>query len=160
MTAIQGTTGGAIMATTGLAMTGVGALAALVPVVALPVGVLVGRRAFRDHHERQLNIRRQELKREAQKYVNEVAFGVSKDSKDRLRASQRTLRDHFTARAAELERSLAAAEHAAKDAADGTARVGAGGGKPSAAAADAEQLGVARTIAARMMVARPAARTP
>ena len=47
------------------------------------------------------------------RYVDDVTFQVAKDSRDRLRAVQRDLRDHFTAQADQLKRSLLESQQAA-----------------------------------------------
>jgi uncharacterized protein YdaU (DUF1376 family) len=48
------------------------------------------------------------------RYVDDVTFQVAKDSRDRLRAVQRDLRDHFTAQADQLKRSLLESQQAAE----------------------------------------------
>ena len=65
----------------------------------------MGRKAIKDEKERMLNLRRQQSKAAFRKYVDEVTFQVGKESRDSLRRVQRDLRDHFTARAEELQAS-------------------------------------------------------
>ena len=48
------------------------------------------------------------------RYVDDVTFQVAKDSRDLLRAVQRDLRDHFTAQAEQLKRSLQESQQAAE----------------------------------------------
>jgi len=48
------------------------------------------------------------------RYVDDVTFQVAKDSRDRLRAVQRDLRDHFTTQADQLKRSLLESQQAAE----------------------------------------------
>jgi hypothetical protein len=73
------------------------------------VGLLLGRKTFRDEKNRALAQRRQQAKNAHRKYTDELAFEVTKDARDTLRRLQRQLRDHFAARADELHRSTAAA---------------------------------------------------
>jgi hypothetical protein len=74
----------------------------------LPIaaGLLMGRKALRDEQARQLALRRQNAKNALRRYVDEVQFMAGKDSRDTLRRVQRQLRDYYTARAEELQRSL------------------------------------------------------
>ncbi len=97
-----------------------GTLLAPVAVIAAPLGVVaglfMGRKALKDDRDRQITARRQQAKQAVRKYVDEVSFHVTKDSRDTLREVQRELRDVFTARAEELSRSSAEAVGAAQDA--------------------------------------------
>jgi hypothetical protein len=83
---------------------------------ALPVaaGLLMGRKALRDEQDRQLTMRRNQAKNALRKYVDEAQFLSGKESRDTLRALQRQLRDHYTARAEELQRSVSEAIGAAQ----------------------------------------------
>ena len=83
---------------------------------ALAVGLAIGARGMRQEVERQLAQRRAQAKAAVRQYVDEVSFVVGKDSRDRIRLSQRHLRDFFGARADELLRSAATALQAAQDA--------------------------------------------
>ncbi len=89
---------------------------ALGPLLPVAAGLVLGRKSVRDEKERQMNLRRTQAKNAMRKYVDEVQFQVSKDSRDTLRRIHRQLRDHYTARAEELNRSvgetLAAAQSA------------------------------------------------
>jgi Dynamin family len=89
---------------------------ALGPLLPVAAGLILGRKSLRDEKDRQLALRRTQAKNSMRKYVDEVQFVVGKDSRDALRRIQRQLRDHYTARADELQRSLAdglrAAQHA------------------------------------------------
>jgi hypothetical protein len=51
-------------------------------------------------------MRRNTAKNAFRRYVDEVQFMAGKDSRDTLRRVQRQLRDYYTARADELQRSL------------------------------------------------------
>jgi hypothetical protein len=94
-----------------------GALGSMVGLAigALPVaaGLMMGRKALRDEQTRQLTIRRQSAKNAIRKYLDEATFLAGKDSRDTLRRVQRQLRDHYTARAEELQRSVNESKQAA-----------------------------------------------
>ncbi len=69
------------------------------------LGLLSGRKALSDEKTRQIEMRRQQAKQSVRRYVDEVSFQIGKDSRDALRKLQRDLRDAFTERAEELQRS-------------------------------------------------------
>ncbi len=79
-------------------------------------GLAMGGKMVRDESRRLLDRRRMEAKNTVRRYVDDVSFQVSKQSRDMLRYMQRDLRDHFMARSDELVRSaqesLIAAERA------------------------------------------------
>src|SRR5690606_23750669 len=77
--------------------------------VAGGAGVLLGRKALRDEKERALAQRRQAAKNAVRKYNDEVTFLAGADSRTMLRRIQRQLRDHFSQRAEELQRSTSEA---------------------------------------------------
>jgi hypothetical protein len=54
------------------------------------------------------------------KHIDEVQFQVGKDSRDMLRRTHRTLRDHFTALAEEMQTSMAESVAAAQGAVKAT----------------------------------------
>lgn len=110
---VRGSYGGVLMV--GLA-TGLIGLSLINP-ISLLVGVLVGRRAYREDMNARLTRRRFEAKNIVRRYIDEVTFQVSKQLKDRLRVVQRTARDHFGSIAEETHRSLALAVLAAKQSA-------------------------------------------
>lgn len=85
--------------------------------IALGVGLLMGRKGLKEEKERQLQQRRAQAKNATRRYCDEVSFQVSKDSKDTLRRVQRQLRDHYSTRAEELNRSTQEALKAASEAA-------------------------------------------
>jgi gas vesicle protein len=104
----------------GLAMLGfLGAFAGIA--VAAPVmaaaGLLFGGKGLKDERSRQLAARRSAAKVSVRRYLDEVSFALGKESRDTLRHTQRTLREHFSARAEEVQRSAAEALRAAKEAA-------------------------------------------
>jgi signal recognition particle receptor subunit beta len=97
----------------------VGALGHLLLPVIAPIALVlaagIGQKVIRDERRRQVAYRRQQAKNAARKYVDEVAFMVSKDSRDALRITQRALRDDFQARANVLRRSAELALSAARE---------------------------------------------
>jgi GTPase Era involved in 16S rRNA processing len=85
--------------------------------VAVGAGIILGRKALKDEKERALMGRRQTAKNAVRKYTDEVTFLAGNDSRGLLRRIQRQLRDHFTYRAEELQRSTAEALQATQAAA-------------------------------------------
>jgi Dynamin family len=69
-------------------------------------GLLLGGKAITDERRRILARRQQEAKAAIRRYVDDVKFQASKESRDMLRLVQRDLRDHFTTQAEETNRSL------------------------------------------------------
>jgi hypothetical protein len=100
----------------------VGALGHIMMPVIAPLALVlaagIGQKVIRDERRRQTAYRRQQAKNAARKYVDEVAFMVSKDSRDALRVTQRALRDDFQARANALLRSAETALSAARSSAE------------------------------------------
>lgn len=111
---VRGSYGGVLMV--GLA-TGLIGLSLINP-LSLLAGVLVGRRAYREDVTARLARRRFEAKNIVRRYIDEITFQVGKQLKDRLRLVQRTSRDHFTAIADQLHRSLSDAVLTAKQSAN------------------------------------------
>lgn len=107
---VRGSYGGVLMV--GLATSVLG-LAVLNP-LSLLAGVLVGRRAYREDTQARLTRRQTEAKNLVRRYIDEIAFQVGKQLRDRLRSIQRATRDHFGTRADEIYRSLTAAAEAAR----------------------------------------------
>jgi GTPase SAR1 family protein len=70
------------------------------------IGIGMGRKALRDERKRQLAVRRQQMKQVIRKYVDDVSFAAGKSSRDAVRQVQRDLRDEFTERADQLQRSV------------------------------------------------------
>src|SRR5207248_2415154 len=104
LTLLRSSYGGAVML--GFLSAAIG-----IPVVApaaLGVGLALGAHGLRQEKERQLLQRRAQAKAAVRSYVDEITFVVAKDSRDRVRFSQRHLRDFFAARAAELNQSALA----------------------------------------------------
>lgn len=84
--------------------------------ITLGAGVLMGRKAMKDDKERQLVMRRQQAKVALRKYVDEINFKVTKDSRDTLRKVQREIRDTNLERAKLLQRTTTEALQAAQSA--------------------------------------------
>ncbi|AZS35934.1 Isoniazid-induced protein IniA [Microbacterium lemovicicum] len=107
---VRGSYGGVLMA--GLATSLVGL--SLINPLSLLVGVLVGRRAYREDMSSRLSRRQAEAKMLVRRHIEDVVFQVGKQLKDRLRLVQRVSRDHFGAIADQLHRSLSESVLAAK----------------------------------------------
>ena len=107
---VRGSYGGVLMM--GLATSLIGL--SLINPLSLLVGVVVGRRAFREDQSSRLSRRQNEAKNLVRRHVDDVVFQVGKQLKDRLRFVQRAARDHFGGIADELHRSLAESVMAAK----------------------------------------------
>lgn len=110
---VRGSYGGVLMA--GLATSLIGM--SLINPLSLLVGVLVGRRAYREDMTARLGRRQAEAKNLARRHIEDVVFQVGKQLKDRLRFVQRVARDHFGGIADQLHRSLSESVLAAKQAA-------------------------------------------
>lgn len=110
---LRGSYSGVLMA--GLATSLVGLT--LINPLSLIVGVLVGRRAYREDKSSRLSRRQAEAKNIARRHIEDVVFQVGKQLRDRLRLVQRVARDHFGAIADQLHRSLSDSVLVAKQAA-------------------------------------------
>jgi GTPase SAR1 family protein len=82
--------------------------------VAAGLGLVMGRKGMTDEKKRHLLSRRAQAKNAVRKYCDEVSFAVGKDSRDTVRRVQRQLRDFYSTRADELNRSSAEALRAAQ----------------------------------------------
>ncbi len=105
MVALKGSYSGILMFTMLPSLIG---LTGLAP-IAIPIGLLMGRSTMKDEKRRQLAQRQSQAKNAIRRYCDEVQFVMGKDSRDTLRRIQRQLRDHYTARAEELNRTTAEA---------------------------------------------------
>ncbi len=74
--------------------------------ISIGAGLLMGRRTIGDERKRIVTKRQNDAKAALRRYIDDVTFHVSKDSRDMLRGVQRVLRDHFTAQAEQMKRSL------------------------------------------------------
>lgn len=110
---LKGSYGGVLMF--GL-LTGVMGFGLLNP-VSLGAGIIMGTKSYRDEKKNRVARRQAEAKTIIRRQMDEVSLHVLKQSKDRLRGVQRTLRDHFGEIAAELHRSLSDSVEAAQRAA-------------------------------------------
>ncbi|HYY12517.1 MAG TPA: dynamin family protein [Kineosporiaceae bacterium] len=85
--------------------------------IAVGIGLVMGRKGLKDEKRRQLEQRRAQARNAVRRYCDDVTFVIGKDSRDTLRRIHRQLRDHYGARADELNRSSAEALRAASEAA-------------------------------------------
>ncbi|GAB4584165.1 dynamin family protein [Nocardia sp. IFM 10818] len=113
LTALRGSYGGILMV--GLATSLLGM--SLVNVYSAGAGVLLGLNAVWDDRKNRKQRRQAEAKVAVARLMDDVIFQVSKESRYRLRAVQRSLRDHFTEIANETLRSVDASLRAAEEAA-------------------------------------------
>jgi len=74
--------------------------------ISVGAAVLMGRKTVGDERRRIVTKRQSDAKAVLRRYIDDVTFHVGKDSRDMLRGVQRVLRDHFTAQAEEMKRSL------------------------------------------------------
>ena len=95
----------------GMLGTFVGFASAINP-LGLGAAVFMSGKAIGDERKKQVARRKNEAKAAMRRYVDDVTFQVAKDSRDRLRAVQRDLRDHFTTQADQLKRSLLESQQA------------------------------------------------
>jgi hypothetical protein len=100
-------------------------------------GVMMAGKTVGDERKRLVTKRQNEAKVAARRYVDDVTFQVAKDSRDRLRAVQRDLRNHFTEQAEQMKRSLLESQQAAERAV-----------KASRAEQDARQAEITTELAA------------
>jgi replication fork clamp-binding protein CrfC len=78
----------------------------LVNPISIGAGLLMGGKTIGDERRRIITRRQNDAKTALRRYIDDVAFHVGKDSRDMLRRLQRDLRDHFTALAEQMKRSL------------------------------------------------------
>jgi len=77
-------------------------------------GLLLGGKTITDERRRITSRRQNEAKTAVRRYIDDVIFQASKESRDMLRRVQRALRDHFTTQADETNRSLSDSLRAAE----------------------------------------------
>ena len=111
LTAVRGSYGGLLMFTYLSRFVTLGVLGGPATIV---VGLLIGKKALKDERARQLAQRRGQAKTALRKYLDELTFQVGKDSRDTVRIIHRQLRDTFTSRADELQRSTSESLQAAQ----------------------------------------------
>jgi replication fork clamp-binding protein CrfC len=69
-------------------------------------GLLLGRKAYKEDMENRMLRVRNEAKNNVRRFVDDITFVVTKESRDRLRAIHRQLRDHYRDIANQTSRSL------------------------------------------------------
>ncbi|WP_170220029.1 dynamin-like GTPase family protein [Mycolicibacterium hodleri] len=74
--------------------------------LSLGAGLLLGRKAYKEDMENRMLRVRNEAKTNLRRFVDDVSFIVSKESRDRLKGIQRQLRDHYRDIANQTTRSL------------------------------------------------------
>lgn len=112
LTSMRGSYGGVLMV--GL-MTSLAGLALVNP-WSIGAGVLLGANTFWEDRKSHTSRRQAEAKAAVARLMDDVIFQVGKESKYRLRETQRTLRDHFAMIATEMLRSADEALRAAQEA--------------------------------------------
>ena len=102
ITSMRGSYGGVLMF--GM-LTSVAGLGMFNP-ISLGAGLLLGRKAYHEDMENRMLRVRNEAKTNLRRFIDDVLFVVGKESRDRLKAIQRHLRDHFREIANQTTRSL------------------------------------------------------
>nr|ABP42767.1 conserved hypothetical protein [Mycolicibacterium gilvum PYR-GCK] len=74
--------------------------------LSLGAGFVLGRKAYKEDMENRLLRVRNDAKTNVRRFVDDVAFAVGKESRDRLKGIQRQLRDHYREIANQTTRSL------------------------------------------------------
>ncbi|MCT7658722.1 dynamin-like GTPase family protein [Mycobacterium deserti] len=99
---LRGSFGGVLMFGMLTSFAGLGMLNPL----SLGGGFLIGRKAYKEEMENKMLRIRNEAKMNARRFVDDIQFVVSKESRDRLKGIQRQLRDHYRGIANQTTRSL------------------------------------------------------
>lgn len=102
VTGMRGSYGGILMFGMLTSFAGLGMFNPL----SLGAGFLLGRKAYKEDMENRMLRVRNEAKTNMRRFVDDVSFVVNKESRDRLRAIQRQLRDHYRSIADQTSRSL------------------------------------------------------
>lgn len=102
VTGMRGSYGGVLMFGMLTSFAGLGMFNPL----SLGAGFLLGRKAYKEDMENRMLRVRSEAKTNMRRFVDDVSFVVNKESRDRLRAVQRQLRDHYRGIANQATRSL------------------------------------------------------
>lgn len=74
--------------------------------LSIGAGAILGRMAYKEEKQHRLMRVRAEAKANVRRFVDDISFVVGKESRDRLKLIQRTLRDHYRDIANEVSRSL------------------------------------------------------
>ncbi len=102
ITGMRGSYGGVLMFGMLTSFAGLGMFNPL----SLGAGLVLGRKAYKEDMENRMTRVRNEAKMNVRRFVDDVSFVVSKESRDRLRNIQRQLRDHYRGIANQTTRSL------------------------------------------------------
>jgi hypothetical protein len=111
LTGLRGSYVGVLMF--GMLGTAIG-LASIVNPFSIGAGLLLGGKTVTDERRRIVSRRQNDAKVAVRRYIDDVIFQASKESRDMLRRVQRDLRDHFTTQAEEMNRSLSDSLRAAE----------------------------------------------
>ncbi|OPX08441.1 dynamin-like GTPase family protein [Mycobacterium sp. AT1] len=102
VTGMRGSYGGVLMFGMLTSFAGLGMFNPL----SLGAGLVLGRKAYKEDMENRMLRVRNEAKTNVRRFVDDVSFIVSKESRDRLKGVQRQLRDHYRDIANQTTRSL------------------------------------------------------
>ena len=102
MSGLRGSFGGVLMFGMLTSFAGLGMLNPL----SLGAGALLGRKAYKEEMDNRMVRIRNDAKMNVRRFVDDVQFVVSKESRDRLKGIQRQLRDHYRGIANQTTRSL------------------------------------------------------
>jgi replication fork clamp-binding protein CrfC len=99
---MQGSYGGVLMFGMMTSFAGLG----MFNPISIGAGLLMGRTAYRENMENRMSRARNEAKANTRRFIDDTQFAVGKESRDRLKAIQRQLRDHYRGIANQTTRSL------------------------------------------------------
>ncbi len=102
VTGMRGSYGGVLMFGMITSFAGLGMFNPL----SLGAGLVLGRKAYKEDMENRMSRVRNEAKANMRRFVDDVSFVVSKESRDRLKGIQRQMRDHYRGIANQTTRSL------------------------------------------------------
>ena len=102
ITSMRGSYGGVLMFGMLTSVAGMG----MFNPISLGAGLLMGRKSYQEEMENRMLRVRNEAKTNLRRFVDDVLFVVTKESRDRLKAVQRQLRDHYRGIADQTTRSL------------------------------------------------------
>ncbi|CRZ16624.1 isoniazid-induced dynamin-like GTPase IniA [Mycolicibacterium neworleansense] len=102
ITGMRGSYGGVLMFGMLTSFAGLGMFNPL----SLGAGLVLGRKAYKEDMENRMLRVRSEAKTNMRRFIDDVAFVVGKESRDRLKGIQRQLRDHYRDIANQTTRSL------------------------------------------------------
>ncbi|GLP77896.1 isoniazid-inducible protein iniA [Mycobacterium antarcticum] len=102
VTGMRGSYGGVLMFGMLTSFAGLGMFNPL----SLGAGLVLGRKAYKEDMENRMMRVRNEAKTNVRRFIDDVSFIVSKESRDRLKGVQRQLRDHYRDIANQTTRSL------------------------------------------------------